>query len=92
LRIARTNAPPVLSVALPVALGTAAEANGFTLSRLDAQGADRVNISIPQVRSLALFIWLGTLEKQGIIVDRLTIRTNSDTTLSVEGVARVRGR
>lgn len=92
VRIARATAPPVLAIPLPTAVNQAAEANGFTLARLDPQGGDRVAIAISTARSPALFTWLGALEKQGVIVDKLTLRTNSDATLAVEGVLRVQGR
>lgn len=92
LERARRTAPASLTVAVPVAVGQAAEANGFTLSRLDGQGTDRATIAISSARAQALFTWLRALEQQGIIVDRLTLRTNSDATLAVEGVVRTRGR
>lgn len=88
---ARKIAPPALNVTLPVAVGQAAEANGFTLSRLDGQG-EQVTIAISSARAPALFTWLRALEQQGIIVDKLTLRTNSDATLAVEGIVRMRGR
>jgi len=92
VRQARRQAPASLAAALPVAVGQAAEAAGFTLSRLDAQGPDRVVIGISTARSPALFGWLATLQRQGVIVERLTLRTNSDATLAVEGTLRVRAR
>ncbi len=92
IRTARQSGAPTLSGTLPVAVGQAAESAGFTLARLDAQGADRVTISIATARSPALFAWLGALARQGIVVEKLTLRTNSDATLGVEGVLRVRGR
>ncbi len=91
VRTAQASAPPPLAVPLATAVGQAAESNGFTLSRLDPQG-DKVAIAIATARSPALFTWLGALEKQGVIVDKLTLRTNSDATLAVEGVLRVQGR
>lgn len=92
LNQAKRIAPPSLGVALPTAIGQAAEANGFTLSRLDGQGSDRATIAISSARTTALFTWLGALERQGIIVDKLTLRTNTDATLAVEGILRARGR
>lgn len=88
---AKNTAPPALAVTVPVAVGQAAEASGFTLSRMDGQG-DNVTIAISSARAQALFTWLRALEQQGIIVDKLTLRTNSDATLAVEGVVRARGR
>jgi general secretion pathway protein M len=92
VRQARRLAPASLSAALPVAVGQAAEGAGFTLSRLDAQGPDRVVIGISTARSPALFGWLAMLQRQGVIVERMTLRTNSDATLAVEGTLRVRAR
>jgi general secretion pathway protein M len=92
IRDARRTAPPTLSATLPVAVGQAAETAGFTMARLDAQGADRVTIAISTARSPALFAWFAVLSKQGVVVDRVTLRTNSDATLAVEGVLRVQGR
>lgn len=92
MKVARRTAPPPLNVALPVAIGQAAERNGFTLSRLESVGSDRATIGISTAKGPALFAWLGALEQQGIIVDKLTLRTNSDATLGVEGVLRVRAR
>lgn len=81
-----------LSAALPVVVGQAASSAGFTLARLDGQGADRVDFAIATARSPALFAWLDRLEHQGVIVDKINLRTNSDGTLGVEGVLRTRGR
>jgi general secretion pathway protein M len=92
MKIARRTAPPTLTVTLPAAIGSAGESNGITLSRLDQSGTDRANIGISAVSAPALFAWLSALEGQGIIVDKLTLRTNSDATLAAEGVLRLRGR
>ncbi len=92
VRQARRIAPATLSAALPTAVGEAAQGAGFTLSRLEGQGPDRVVIGIATARSPALFSWLAGLRRQGVIVERLTLRTNSDATLSVEGTLRVRAR
>ena len=92
IRRARASTPPVLAVPLPAAVGQAAEASGFTLSRLDPLSGDQVTIAISTARGPALFKWLGVLDNQGIIVDKLTLRPNSDATLAVEGVLRVRSR
>jgi general secretion pathway protein M len=92
MREARRTAPPVLAVPLTAAIEQAAQANGFTFSRLDLQGADRATVAISTAKAPALFTMLGALETQGIITDRLTLRANSDGTLAVEGILRVRGR
>lgn len=92
IRRARASTPPVLAVPLPAAVGQAAEASGFTLSRLDPMDGDHVTIAISTARGPSFFKWLGVLDNEGIIVDKLTLRPNSDATLAVEGVLRVRGR
>lgn len=92
VRQARRLTPVALSTTLPEAVGRAAEGAGFTLARLDPQGSDRVMIGISTARSPALFGWLAALQRQGVIVERMTLRTNSDATLAVEGTLRVRAR
>ena len=92
MKQAQSSAPATIARDLGGTIRAAADSGGFTLSRLDAQGPDRFAIGIPAIRSPALFGWLRALEQQGIIVDRITVRTNSDATLSVEGIARARGR
>ncbi len=92
VRQSRAQPAPALSSALPATVGKAAEGAGFTLARLDPQGPDRVTISISTARAPALFGWLAQLGRQGVIVERITLRTNSDATLAVEGTLRVRAR
>jgi general secretion pathway protein M len=92
VRQARRLAPASLSASLTTAVGQAAEGAGFTLARLDAQGPDRAIFTISTARSPALFGWLAVLQRQGVIVEKMTLRTNSDATLAVEGTLRVRAR
>ena len=79
-----------LNMALPVAVSQSAGAAGFTLATLEGRGPDRVGIAIPSAKSPALFTWLRTLAQQGVFVERLTVRTNPDATLAVEGTLRAR--
>ncbi len=90
LRDARKSAPPPLTGTMVLAVSQSAGTAGFTLSTLDPQGDDRVGITIPTAKSPALFAWLRTLAQQGIFVERMTLRTNADTTLAVEGTLRLR--
>lgn len=92
LRTAQKDAPPPATVALPIAIEQSANAAGFTLSMLDAQGEDRIGITIPSAKSPALFGWFAQLAKQGIFVERLTIRTGSGATLAVDATLRQRAR
>jgi len=84
-------APPQIPVNLFV--GQKASEAGLTLERIEPQGADRVAITIAAVRPQAFFAWASALERQnGLIVDTLSARTNSDRTLAVEASVRARRR
>jgi general secretion pathway protein M len=89
LRTAKKGAPPPLTGTMVLAVSQSAGTAGFTLSTLDPQGDDRVGFTIPAAKSPALFAWLRTLSQQGIFVERMTMRTNADATLSVEGTLRL---
>ena len=90
LREAKRGAPPALTVTLVLAVSQSAGAAGFTLSTLDPQGDDRVGFTIPSAKSTAMFTWLRAMSQQGIFVERMTMRTNADATLTIEGTLRVR--
>jgi general secretion pathway protein M len=92
LRGAQKDAPPPATVALPVAVSQSASAAGFSLAMLDAQGEDRIGITIASAKSPALFGWFTQLAKQGIFVERMTIRTGGDATLAVDATLRQRAR
>ena len=90
LRDARKGAPAPLTGTLVLAVSQSATAAGFTLQTLDPQGDDRVGIQLTSAKSPALFAWLRALSQQGVFVERMTVRTNSDATLAVEGTLRKR--
>jgi general secretion pathway protein M len=90
LNDAKKGAPPPLLGTMVLAVSQSATTAGFMLSTLDAQGEDRVGLALPSAKSPALFAWLRTLSKQGIFVERMTLRTNADATLAVEGTLRLR--
>ncbi|MEY4269628.1 MAG: hypothetical protein RLZZ58_844 [Pseudomonadota bacterium] len=69
---------------------TAAEI-GVTLDRNEARGADGATVAIAAIRSTALFPWLDGLERQGLIIDQLTVTAAPDRTLAVVADLR-RGR
>ena len=87
---ARKAVPPPLGSPVSVAVGQAAGEAGFTLSRLDPQGDDRVVIAISAVKSPVLFGWFGALARKGVFAERVTLRPNSDASLSAEATLRVR--
>lgn len=90
LRDAKKGAPPALTGTLVLAVSQSAGTAGFTLSTLDPQGDDRVGFTIPAAKSPAMFTWLRAMAQQGIFVERMTMRTNADATLAVDGTLRVR--
>jgi general secretion pathway protein M len=86
----REAPPPVGSLAM--AIEAKAAAAGFAKARVTADGP-RVSIAIEAARAQAFFGWIADLERRdGVIVERLTARTNSDATLAVEAVLRPRSR
>jgi general secretion pathway protein M len=89
LRQIKKSAPPPLAGTLVSAVSQSAQEAGFNLSTLDTQGEDRVGIAMPAIKSAALFAWLRTLSAQSIFVERMTMRANSDATLSIEGTLRL---
>ncbi|HYG47655.1 MAG TPA: type II secretion system protein GspM [Allosphingosinicella sp.] len=76
---------------IDTAVAAAASAAGFQLSGLQPEGPGRVSLAIGAARPQALFGWIGQLEAQGLIVERLTATTNPDRTLSAQIVLRNRG-
>lgn len=82
----------VLAAPLATVIEQSAGAAGFTPSSIAPQDSGRVAVAIGSVRPIAFFAWIGGLERQGIIVERLSARANSDPTLSVDVTLRARGR
>ena len=73
------------------AVAAAASAAGFQLSTLQAEGPGRVSLAIGAARPQALFGWVGSLEQQGFVVERLSASSNPDRTLSAQILLRRRG-
>jgi general secretion pathway protein M len=92
LQDAKKGAPPPLTGTLVLAVSQSATTAGFTLATLDPQGEDRVGIALPSAKSPAMFAWLRQLGQQGVFVERMTMRTNADATIAVEGTLRQRAR
>jgi len=85
--------PPALEGAIDQAVAQAASAAGFQLSRIEAQGGDKVGLAIEAARPQALFAWVSEMENgRGLIVERLTANANSDRSLSVQVTFRARAR
>ncbi|WP_238995435.1 type II secretion system protein M [Sphingomonas solaris] len=85
--------PPPPEAPLATAIGQRAAAAGFATARIIPDGANRVSVAIDAARAQALFGWIADLERRdGLIVERLTARTNSDATLAAEATLRLRSR
>jgi general secretion pathway protein M len=80
-----------LEAPVDLVVGQSASEVGFVLSRTEAQGRDRVAITIASARPQAFFGWLNDLEGKGVFPEKLTARANSDQTLSIEATLRGRG-
>lgn len=87
---ARRGPVPQTGAALATTIVATAQDAGFALDRANAQGNDRVAITIPAVKSMALFAWLGDLDARGIFAETITVRRNADASLSVDAVLRAR--
>jgi general secretion pathway protein M len=88
-RATRATVPP-LGSSLGVAVGSSATQAGFTPTRMDPQGDDRLMIAIASAKSPALFAWLDGLEQRGIFAEKIAVRPNSDATVSCEATLRLR--
>lgn len=86
------NRPPLLEGPADATIAAAAAAAGFQLSGIQAEGPGRASLAIGAARPQALFGWIGQLEAQGYIVERLTVSSNPDRTLSAQILFRARGR
>lgn len=89
--IERAGLPP-LAAPLASIIDQSANAAGFTPSSIAPQDSGRVSVSIASVRPAAFFAWIAALEAQGIVVEQLSARANSDPTLSADMTLRARGR
>ncbi|MFM9978219.1 MAG: type II secretion system protein GspM [Sphingomonadaceae bacterium] len=88
LRASARNAPPPLATTVPLAVSQSAESAGFTLTAVDPQPDGSVSIAIPAARGPAVFGWIADMSRQGIRIERLTVRSNPDGTLGVEAGLR----
>lgn len=69
-----------------------AEEAGFAPNRLDPGAEGRVTIGLASAKPIALMKWLQALDAQGVFVDQISIRSNSDATLAIDATLRARSR
>jgi general secretion pathway protein M len=76
---------------ITVFVGGQAQAAGFGDPHVVPAGAEGASITLGAVRPQAFFAWIARLEReQGVIVETLNARANSDATLTVQATLRVR--
>lgn len=84
---ARSSAPPpAYAPAGPIdgLVGRTAAEAGFPDARIEAAGPDQASATIAAARPQAVFAWIAGLERQGVRVESLDARANSDQTLAVD--------
>lgn len=69
--------------ALDQYLAQSASELGLSLSRNDPRGADAVSIAMNQAKAQVVTLWLAELERQGMVLDNLTLTPQADGTLGV---------
>lgn len=65
---------------------------GFTPTRLDPGAEGRVLIALASAKPVALGKWLQALDAQGVFVEQISLRPNSDATLAVDATLRARAK
>ena len=71
-------------------IANAATTAGFSSFQLEAGLEDRVSFRLQTAKPIALFNWIDALDQEGVFVESITIRPNSDATVSVAAVFRGR--
>jgi general secretion pathway protein M len=90
LAFLRKNPPPPLGAPVTDVVRAAAAETGFPLSRADPVGGDGIIISIVSAKSPAFFEWVQNLQRRGVFIDQLSVRTNPDSTIAVDAQFRAR--
>jgi general secretion pathway protein M len=84
--------PTSIGLAITDVVTTAARGAGFADAAITPEGVGGARVTIAAARAPALFGWVADLQRRhGLVVDRLSVRTNSDATLAVELSVRGRG-
>lgn len=71
-------------------IARSASAAGFVPTRLDPGADGTVMLGLSSAKAVALSKWLKTLEAEGVHIEQITIRPNSDATLSVDATLKAR--
>jgi general secretion pathway protein M len=83
--------PASLGAPLDTILNQSAAEAGFPVTRVEREGVNQASLVIESVRPQAFFAWVNRMEdERGLIVERLSARTNGDQTLGVQITFRAR--
>lgn len=86
----RVGRRPSLAGDLVSLVRAEADAAGFALATVDAEGADRVRATIQSARPGALAGWLARLEARGVLVEAATLTDHGDRTVGAVLVLKAR--
>lgn len=87
----RRAAAAPLGAPLADTIRTRAEAAGFALASLDVEGPDRVRASIATARAGALMQWIAQLEREGVLVEALSVSGAGGGSVTTQMTLRRRG-
>jgi general secretion pathway protein M len=77
---------------IPALVGQRASEAGFTAARIEPEGDGRAAVVIDAVNPRVFFPWAAAIEQRdGLVVDSLSAKANSDATLAVRASFRARG-
>lgn len=63
---------------------------GFVPTRVDPGAEGRVMLGLGSAKPVALRAFIRALDREGVFVETMTVRANSDATVSVDAVLRAR--
>ena len=90
--LGRGSRRPPVSSDLVALMRIEADAAGFSLATVDAEGLGRVRATIQSARPGALAGWLARLEARGVLVDAATLTDHGDRTVGAVLVLKARAR
>lgn len=91
IKAAQAKHAAPLDAPLDTLIRTRADAAGFALTNVAAQGGDRVQITIASARPGALLAWIAELEQSGVLVDTLGTTDNGDRTVAATMTLKAQG-
>ena len=78
------------AIKMPTGLNLVELVNLGFVTRIDPGADGRVLFALASAKPIALNRWLEALDAQGIFVEQISIRPNSDATLAVDATLRAR--